>query len=246
MRILADIHVNLIFYSCGHCLHGDARRFEEVAQALEHFHKYCGAGWYPAADWQSAWPAKRNRATRLPIGRRLTNLPHSNCENALACKRFLGTIRLDCWTRLQPVQLESLKRNLIPEHFAAGFVMVPFPEYPHKPGPTTKEPMFEFHFRARRGNRMSERHAEPIRGNVDEFASNRRNPGLLIETYFALTKDAEIPSAIADRQFPARVRKRNTGEVEMGCILLLFNHVRNFPLIRQRPQYRAERRTNQD
>jgi hypothetical protein len=37
---------------------------------LEHFHKYCGAGWYPAADWQSAWPAERNRAGRLPIGRR--------------------------------------------------------------------------------------------------------------------------------------------------------------------------------
>jgi hypothetical protein len=53
-------------------------------RALEHFHKYCGAGWYPAADWQSAWPAERNRAGRLAIGRRLTNLPHSNCENALA------------------------------------------------------------------------------------------------------------------------------------------------------------------
>jgi hypothetical protein len=104
--------------------------------------------------------------------------------------------------------------------------------------------MFEFHFRTRRGNRIGERHAEPIRGYIDDVASKRRNPGLLIETYFALAKDAEIPPAIADRWFPARVRKRNTGEVELGCILLLCNHVRS--LSDPCPQYRAERSANQD
>jgi hypothetical protein len=60
---------------------------------LEHLHKYCGAGWYPAADWQSAWPAERNRPGRLPIGRRLTNLPHSNCENALVTRVRKGEER---------------------------------------------------------------------------------------------------------------------------------------------------------
>jgi hypothetical protein len=68
-------------YDTGH--DNSPRRARYSATRLEHFHKYCGAGWYPAADWQSAWPAERNRAGRLPIGRRLTNLPHSNCENAL-------------------------------------------------------------------------------------------------------------------------------------------------------------------
>jgi hypothetical protein len=62
---------------------------------LEHFHKYCGAGWYPAADWQSAWPAERNRPGRLPIDRRLTNLPHSNCENALAVADVYRNIPLE-------------------------------------------------------------------------------------------------------------------------------------------------------
>jgi hypothetical protein len=75
-----------------------ARACEQTV-ALEHFHKYCGAGWYPAADWQSAWPAERNRAGRLPIGRRLTNLPHSNCENALA-----GTELESCHLRHKPEQ----------------------------------------------------------------------------------------------------------------------------------------------
>jgi hypothetical protein len=99
--------------------------------------------------------------------------------------------------------------------------MVPFPEYPYKPGPAAKEPMLEFHFPANRGNPIDERHAEPIRGYIDEFPWQRRKPGLRIEPYFAPAEDAEIPAAIADRQLHARVRQRNTGEVEPGWILLL-------------------------
>jgi hypothetical protein len=73
--------------------------------------------------------------------------------------------------------LESAKGSeamlLIPEHLAAGFVMVLFPAYPHQLGPSAKEPMLEFHFRThRRRSPMGERHAEPI---ADISMSSPRN-----------------------------------------------------------------------
>jgi hypothetical protein len=105
------------------------------------------------------------------------------------------------------VERRPVKRrgNLIPEHSAASFVMVVFPEYPYQLGPSAKQPVFEFHYRACLWSPMGERHAEPIRGYIDEVPSERRSPALLNKAYFAFTSNAQIHPAIPDRLFLARV-----------------------------------------
>jgi hypothetical protein len=108
--------------------------------------------------------------------------------------------------------------------------MVVFPEYPYQLGPSAKQPVFEFHYRACLGSPMGERHAEPIRRYIDEFPSERPRAALLNNAYFAFTSDAQIHPAIPARLFLARVQERNPEEVEVGRALLLYIHVYNFVL----------------
>jgi hypothetical protein len=109
-----------------------------------------------------------------------------------------------------------IPEHLIPEHPATSFVMVLFAEYPHQPGTPAEERVLERHFRACRRSLISERHAEPIRGYIHELPPEHRSAVLLSKAYFALAGNARLRPAIRSRLLPAQVRKRNTGEVELG------------------------------
>src|SRR5271155_695624 len=116
------------------------------------------------------------------------------------------------------------------EHSETSFVVVLYAAYPDQPGPTSKEPMAEFHLRACLGSPMGERHAEPIRGDIDELPSERYIPALLNQAYFAFTNDAQFHPPVADQLFLALVRERNTEEVGLGYSLLPYTHVGSFVL----------------
>jgi len=124
----------------------------------------------------------------------------------------------------------NCQETLIPKHSAASFVVVLFPEFPHQLGPSAKEPVAEFHYRASRRRRTREGHAEPIRRYIEEFPPEPPCPAWLNKAYLALTGDARIHPPIPHRLSPARVRKRNPEEAEVGYSRLLDMHVGTFVL----------------